>query len=506
MRGTTAVVRRSIFFSRIFTASSALHRSNTTHHRYHTHRKIGGAKMSMQTRDDAHEDDDDTIAGGEKAREEERFSPAPLRATTACARGDYRLALKIHGHLTDEEIDRVESKHPLVKTYDVAKEIVPRINYLKFLQERNRLGEEDAKEVRYGKYRMPFVYFSSCSCSSSSLSLSLLIVTFVPLSSFSILSDSLTRRSIGFSFSTTSTTTRQFVIRQPQCLERKFEIIHEDVKLGYVALNKPFDVRLDTPRGWPGKVRFTPKFDGDASCEDFLAHRFPNEHVRFCHQLDNATSGVLLCALTKKAAGVAAKMFRERRTKKFYSAVVFGWPEEDFWTCTKKIGKDEEDETGFREKVREDEGGKECKTEFEVLKRGYLTLEGKHWNKRVSLVRVRIFTGRRHQIRVHLKDCGFPIVGDAAYADDEDTYRTFLHAEDLELYHSVAGVEYDKKTNKKKKTKGNKKQIAEVEIAKPVDSSEEDENEDEEGENMLKLHAPRPSAFEDIISDTGLEA
>jgi 23S rRNA-/tRNA-specific pseudouridylate synthase len=434
MRGTTAVVRRSIFFSRIFTASSALHRSNTTHHRYHTHRKIGGAKMTMQTRDDAHEDDDDTIAGGEKAREEERFSPAPLRATTACARGDYRLALKIHGHLTDEEIDRVESKHPLVKTYDVAKEIVPRINYLKFLQERNRLGEEDAKE---------------------------------------------------------------FVIRQPQCLERKFEIIHEDVKLGYVALNKPFDVRLDTPRGWPGKVRFTPKFDGDASCEDFLAHRFPNEHVRFCHQLDNATSGVLLCALTKKAAGVAAKMFRERRTKKFYSAVVFGWPEEDFWTCTKKIGKDEEDETGFREKVREDEGGKECKTEFEVLKRGYLTLEGKHWNKRVSLVRVRIFTGRRHQIRVHLKDCGFPILGDAAYADDEDTYRTFLHAEDLELYHSVAGVEYDKKTNKKKKK---------VEIAKPVDSSEEDENEDEEGENMLKLHAPRPSAFEDIISDTGLEA
>ena len=87
----------------------------------------------------------------------------------------------------------------------------------------------------------------------------------------------------------------QFVIRQPQCLERKFEIVYEDVKSGYVALNKPFDVRLDTPRGWPGKVRFTPKFDGDASCEDFLASRFPNEQIRFCHQLDNATSRVLLC-------------------------------------------------------------------------------------------------------------------------------------------------------------------------------------------------------------------
>jgi len=181
MRGTTAVVRRSIFFSRIFTASSALHRSNTTHHRYHTHRKIGGAKMSMQTRDDAHEDDDDTIAGGEKAREEERFSPAPLRATTACARGDYRLALKVHGHLTDEEIDRVESKHPLVKTYDVAKEIVPRINYLKFLQERNRLGEEDAKEVR-GMSGCRLFTFVLLLLLLLLRSLSLLVVTFVPSS------------------------------------------------------------------------------------------------------------------------------------------------------------------------------------------------------------------------------------------------------------------------------------------------------------------------------------
>ena len=136
-----------------------------------------------------------------------------------------------------------------------------------------------------------------------------------------------------------------------------------------------------------------------------------------------------------------------------------------------------------------------------MLKRGYLSLEGKHWNKRVSLVRVRIFTGRRHQIRVHLKDCGFPIVGDAAYADDEDTYRTFLHAEDLELFYDVAGVKYDKKTNKKKKQAA---EVVDVEKIESSDSSDEDKS-DEVGENMLKLHAPRPSAFEDIISETDLE-
>lgn len=200
MRCTTAVVRRSIFFSRTFTApSSALHRSSNTQ------RKIvgGGAKMTMQTtRDDAKDDEDDTNAGGE-AQREERFSPAPLRATTACALGDYRLALKVHGHLTDEEIDRVESKHPRVKTYDVAKEIVPRINYLKFLQERNRLGEEDAKEVRAtgtsGCRLFTFVLVSLFLFSS--------LLLFLPLSRFSILSDSLTHRSIGFSLSLTSTTT-----------------------------------------------------------------------------------------------------------------------------------------------------------------------------------------------------------------------------------------------------------------------------------------------------------
>ena len=151
-------------------------------------------------------------------------------------------------------------------------------------------------------------------------------------------------------------------------------------------------------------------------------------------------------------------------------------------------------------------------------KRGYLTLEGKHWNKRVSLVRVRIFTGRRHQIRVHLKDCGFPIVGDAAYADDEDTYRTFLHAEDLELFHDIAGVEYDKKTNKKKvKRQKGKKSLNAEGIEEGVESGGGDEVEGKEveedgdgsevtGENMLKLHAPRPSAFDDVISDTDQNA
>ena len=70
-----------------------------------------------------------------------------LRASTSCV--DFKSALKTHCDFAEEDIVRVYSKHPLVASYDVAGEIVPRINYLKFLQERNRLGNEEAKEVTY---------------------------------------------------------------------------------------------------------------------------------------------------------------------------------------------------------------------------------------------------------------------------------------------------------------------------------------------------------------------
>ena len=86
--------------------------------------------------------------------QKQRFSPAPLDATTSCS--DYASALKVHGNLTDAEIDQIEKKHPQTKSYDVSKEIVPRINYLKFLEERDRLGDEEAKEVSASYFHFEF--------------------------------------------------------------------------------------------------------------------------------------------------------------------------------------------------------------------------------------------------------------------------------------------------------------------------------------------------------------
>lgn len=90
--------------------------------------------------------------------QKQRFSPAPLDATTSCS--DYASALKVHGNLTDAEIDQIEKKHPQTKSYDVSKEIVPRINYLKFLEGRDRLGDEEAKEVSEVIHIFSFRIFS----------------------------------------------------------------------------------------------------------------------------------------------------------------------------------------------------------------------------------------------------------------------------------------------------------------------------------------------------------
>jgi len=305
------------------------------------------------------------------------------REWVACAAGDVpnddtaRSALVRLGARASD-VDDMLAKHPAVNTYDVATEIAPRMSYLSFLERRGELKGETA-----------------VACA----------------------------------------------LRQPGVLERKYAVVAQCERRGYIAVNKPFAVRLDTPRGWSERgedgtrvelERFVPRWDGDASCEDWLNLKFPGKHHRFCHQLDTATSGLCLTASTKKAAGDAAKLFRERKAKKRYLAVCFGWPERDSWTAIAKLSKDPDDVKGFKERVDE-ENGKASETSFRVLKRGYCTLDGLNRNAKVALVECRPVTGRRHQIRLHLMHSGHPILGDQAYSVDSDSFRMFLHALELTM-------------------------------------------------------------------------
>jgi len=222
-----------------------------------------------------------------------------------------------------------------------------------------------------------------------------------------------------------------YITRQPSCLEQRFEEIYSDER--YVAIRKPYYTRHDTPRGW-GRPRYEKRYEGDTSAEEWLQERYPDVHIRFCHQIDFATEGVLLAAKTQAAAGAVGKLFSSRSNKKQYLAIVFGHPASDEWTIDAPITKDEDCPKGFSMKIAaEGEEGKQSQTQVEVLARGTLALEGPHKGKPASKVLVRPLSGRRHQIRLHLQLSGHSIVGDAAYSEDRDSHRMFLLAHALHV-------------------------------------------------------------------------
>jgi hypothetical protein len=295
-----------------------------------------------------------------------------------------------------------------------------------------------------------------------------------------------------------------YVARQPFVLERAFATLPLPPELSspFLALNKPWGTRHDVPRGWPGKaralrmknqrarsaeciifshlrallflcpskqVRFTPKFEGDTSAEEwveahlrggskphlekarcaqnafcnalvcircFFSRVFFLAQVRFAHQLDFATSGVLLSATSRSAAASAAACFAARTARKRYRCLLLGHPPSDAWTRTDAVAYDPADPAGFRMRCIDAAGdatAKSATTAFRVLSRGTCALEGPFLGAPVAHVEARPATGRRHQIRVHAAASGHPVLGDAAYSDDRDSFRMFLHAARLFL-------------------------------------------------------------------------
>lgn len=120
------------------------------------------------------------------------------------------------------------------------------------------------------------------------------------------------------------------------------------------------------------------------------------------HRLDKDTSGLMVIAKTQNAYVFLIEEFKERRTKKKYKTIVKGIIKEDENEIDMPIGRDEVNR--HKMKVRRD--GKNARTVFKVIERlgNYTYLD------------VRIYTGRTHQIRVHLSKIGYPILGDDIYS------------------------------------------------------------------------------------------
>ncbi|GHU23909.1 ribosomal large subunit pseudouridine synthase D [Spirochaetia bacterium] len=138
------------------------------------------------------------------------------------------------------------------------------------------------------------------------------------------------------------------------------------------------------------------------------------------HRLDKDTSGVLIAAYDADTLLFLTQQFSERFVRKYYLAVVYGKPREEKGRIETLIARDPHDRKRFA--VRPD-AGKYALTEYRILQ-----TRGDH-----SLLLLQPKTGRTHQIRVHLRHIGHPILGDPLYGKPDPDYTLMLHALSLSL-------------------------------------------------------------------------
>jgi len=152
------------------------------------------------------------------------------------------------------------------------------------------------------------------------------------------------------------------------------------------------------------------------------------------HRIDMDTSGLLIVAKSDRAHGGLAEQIKEHSFTRIYEAVVIGHPNDDTGTIRAPIGRHPRDRKKMTVTAT---NSKEATTHYEVLTRypGY------------SHVRLRLETGRTHQIRVHMAHIGHPVAGDVVYGTEKQPKvcqglnGQCLHAKCIGFIHPVTGEE-----------------------------------------------------------------
>ena len=221
--------------------------------------------------------------------------------------------------------------------------------------------------------------------------------------------------------------------------EIPLDVVYEDDDLAVV--NKPAGMMVHAGAGATDNDR------NRGTLVNGLLHRFGllssvGGELRpgIVHRLDKQTSGLIVVAKNDAAHLKLAAQFSSRRITKTYIALVHGWLKNDQGTITSAISRDAIRRTRMTTRRG---GGREAVTHYQVQRR----LQSEYG--KFTLLKVKIDTGRTHQIRVHLASLGHPVVGDKLYGAPREISsrsaaplslsRNFLHAAELEFAHPRTG-------------------------------------------------------------------
>ena len=203
------------------------------------------------------------------------------------------------------------------------------------------------------------------------------------------------------------------------------DVLYEDGDI--IVINKPKGMVVHPANGNPDGTLVNAVM---AICKDSLSGIGGEIRPGIVHRLDKDTSGVIIVAKNDKAHINLSEQIKNHEVEKTYIALVRGHVPENEATINMPIGRSTKD----RKKMAVTKSGKNAVTHFKVLKR----------HNNYTLLEVKIETGRTHQIRVHLAEIGYPIIGDSVYSNGKNEWQVegqCLHAKSIKFKHPITKKE-----------------------------------------------------------------